>query len=180
MYGMVNRSLEDMVTAQHGEEEWEAIKTEAGIDIDVFVSIEAYPDQVTYSLVAAAANRLGISTVEFLESFGVHWVTQTADRHYGGLMWAGGSTLPEFLHNLNTFHERVSLIFPYLDPPSFACTDISDNSVRLHYYSFRPGLTHFVKGLLLGLGLRFGTPVSVAIAADRSTGSDHDEFLVSW
>lgn len=180
MYGMVNRSLEEMVTAQHGGEEWEAIKKEAGIDIDVFVSIEAYPDQVTYSLVAAAANRLGTSMVEFLERFGVYWATQTMERYYGGLLVAGGSTLAELIPYLTTFHERMSLLFLYSEPPSFACTDISENSVRLLYYSSRSGFSHFVKGILIGLGIRCGTPVAVTIVATKSSGSDHDEFLVRW
>ncbi|MBA6339353.1 heme NO-binding domain-containing protein, partial [Colwellia sp. BRX8-7] len=44
MYGMVNKAVEDMVCMQFGEPVWEDIKSCAGVDIDVFMSNEAYPD----------------------------------------------------------------------------------------------------------------------------------------
>ena len=46
MYGMVNKAVEDMVCMHHGEEAWEQIKSKAGVDVEVFVSNEGYPDEV--------------------------------------------------------------------------------------------------------------------------------------
>ena len=51
MYGMVNKAVEDMVCMQFGEPVWEDIKSCAGVDIDVFMSNEAYPDEMTFQLV---------------------------------------------------------------------------------------------------------------------------------
>jgi hypothetical protein len=48
MYGMVNKAVEDMVCMQFGEPVWEDIKSCAGVDIDVFMSNEAYPDETTF------------------------------------------------------------------------------------------------------------------------------------
>jgi hypothetical protein len=48
MYGMVNKALEDMVVERFSEDAWERIKAEAGVDIDVFISNEGYPDEITY------------------------------------------------------------------------------------------------------------------------------------
>lgn len=180
MYGMVNKALEDMVVEGFGEEGWERIKTEAGVDVDVFISNQGYPDAITYQLVAAASTVLNRPATELLEAFGVHWVVKTAREGYGDLMAANGRTLPEFLLNLPNFHARVSLIFPHLQPPRFVCTDVTDQSLRLHYYSHRAGLAPLVRGLLRGLSQMFDTLVRVEQEADRAAGAEHDIFRICW
>jgi len=177
---MVNRAVEEMVNQTYGEETWEAIKAEAGVDVDVFVGSESYPDDVTYALVGAASRILNIPADDILVAFGEHWVLHTAHEGYGDLMAAGGHSLPEFLHNLPGFHARVSLIYPNLAPPIFRVTDETASSLHLHYYSHRPGLKPFVVGLVQGLGKMFETPVKVTVLSDRDSGADHEELLVLW
>ena len=180
MYGMVNKAVEEMVVMHHGEAVWEQIKARAGVDLDVFLSNEGYPDEITYNLVAAASEVLGVPAEQVLHGFGEHWVLHTAQEGYGGLMKAAGKSLPEFLRNLPNFHSRVSMIFPKLQPPRFQCTDITEGSLKLHYYSHREGLAPFVVGLMSGLGKMFHTPVTVRLAESKANGADHDVFDVSW
>lgn len=180
MYGMVNKAIEDMVCSRHGEAVWERIKSRSGVDIDVFISNEAYPDEVTYKLVQAASELLDLPADRILTAFGEHWVLHTAQEGYGGLMQAAGRTLPEFLKNLPNFHSRVSMIFPKLQPPKFQCTETGPHSLRLHYVTHRPGLAPFVIGLMQGLGKLFRTPVTVRLAESKAAGADHDVFDVSW
>lgn len=59
MYGLVNRALQDLIASQYGEERWEEIRRRAGIDIESFVCMTPYPDDVTYKLAAAASEVLG-------------------------------------------------------------------------------------------------------------------------
>lgn len=180
MYGLVNKAVEEMVCLHHGEEAWEKIKAAAGVDVDVFMSNEAYPDDVTYRLVGAASEVLGVSVERILFGFGEHWVLHTARDAYGGLLQAAGKTLPEFLQNLPDFHSRVSMIFPDLRPPQFSCSDIGPDSLRLHYRSHRKGLAPFVIGLISGLGKMFDTPVTARRVESVDDGADHDVFLLSW
>lgn len=180
MYGMVNRAVEEMVCGRYGEEAWAAIKERAGVEVDVFVSNEAYPDEMTYRLVGAAAAELHLPADQVLEAFGAHWVLHTAQEGYGALMKASGATLPEFLHNLPAFHARVALIYPNLTPPRFQISHPSEDSLHLHYYSHRRGLQPFVRGLLEGLFVLFGVDGRVQLLQARETGGDHDEFLVEW
>ncbi|MCX6048085.1 MAG: heme NO-binding domain-containing protein [Chloroflexi bacterium] len=51
MYGLVNRAIEELVCTTWSEEIWESIKEEAGIDIEAFIRLESYTDEVTYKLV---------------------------------------------------------------------------------------------------------------------------------
>ncbi len=180
MYGMVNRAIEEMVISGHGEAVWERIKERAGVDVEVFVSNEGYDDSLTYGLVGAASAELGVPAEKILEAFGVHWVVQTAQKGYGDLMASGGDTFREFVLNLPNFHARLSMIFPHLRPPEFACSEVEEHSLRLHYRSQRAGLAPFVRGLIVGLGQLFNTAVEVTQATDKSSGADHDEFIVRW
>lgn len=117
MYGMVNQAVEDMVCEVHGTEVWEQIKAKAGVDVDVFISNESYPDDYTYRLVAAASELGNTPAEDILFAFGEHWVLRTATEGYGELMKAGGNNLGEFLINLPNFHTRVAMIYPKLSPP---------------------------------------------------------------
>lgn len=177
---MVNRAIGEWILRDYGNAEWESVKAASGVDVDIFISSDGYPDEWTYALVRAASEVLNLASAEVLRRFGFHWITHTAQHHYAGLLSAGGSSLREFLCNLPHFHQRISLLFPHLDPPMFRCSDITDRSLRLHYYSGRSGLTHFVEGLVLGLGSCFQTSVTVSIAAQKDSGADHDEFLIEW
>lgn len=180
MYGLVNKSLEGMITVSAGAEAWEAVKRRAGIEHDMFLSNQSYPDDITYKLVGAAVDELGISAPELLESFGRHWVKHTAPEGYAALLDAAGDSLPDFLCNLPQFHDRISLLMPKLKPPSFECTDVTETSLMLHYWSVREGLTHFVIGLVQGLGERFRTPATVEHVSRKGKELDHDVFRVSW
>lgn len=180
MYGLVNKAIEELVVTQFGEEKWEQIKKKAGVDVDVFVSNEAYPDDMTYDLVSAASEVLGASASAILIAFGEHWVLKTATDSYGSMMRAGGSSLKEFLINLPNFHTRVQMIYPNLQPPRFECSDIGESTLHLHYFTHRSGLTDFVVGLVQGLGKLYSTPASAIVLAAKSDGADHDVFEVSW
>jgi hypothetical protein len=180
MYGMVTKAVGEMVTEKFGEDVWEDIKAKANVDIDVFISNAAYPDDMTYSLVAAASEVLGLPAEAILYEFGRYWVLETANRGYADLMAANGRSLPEFLINLPNFHTRVAMIFPNLMPPRFECANIGEHSLELHYHTHRDGLAPFVLGLLDGLGAMFGTPIRVQQTEFREQGAAHDVFSVEW
>lgn len=180
MYGLVNKAVEDLVCTHFGEDTWEAIKQQANVDVDVFVSMDAYPDDVTYRLVGAASEVLRIPPEQVLETFGEYWVQYTAREGYGALLKLSGASLPAFLLNLNNMHARIGLTMPHLKPPTFHCIDVRDDSLRLQYYSTRPGLTPMVVGLLKGLGAMYNTPINVTQTASRNENTSYDEFLIQF
>lgn len=181
MYGLVNRAIEQMVRRDHGEATWQRIRQEAGVEVDGFVSNSPYPDEITYRLVGASSRVLGAPADAVLRAFGEFWVLNTALESYGPLMRAGGRTAKEFLLKLPQLHARVQMIFPELRPPEFECSDVTDESLTLHYRTSRPaGLEPFVEGLLLGIGRMFDTPLTVKSLKSRGDECDHSMFHVSW
>ena len=127
-----------MVT-QFGKQKWEEIKKKADIDVESFVSMNPDPDEITYNLVAAASEVLGLPPHKILETFGECWVTYTAREGYGEMLKLAADSFSEFVQNLDNLHARVGLSFPKLKPPGFHCTELTDKSLRLHYRSERDG-----------------------------------------
>lgn len=172
MYGLVNKAVEDLVCSRFGEETWTLILERAGVDTVGFVSMESYPDEITYKLVAAASEVLEVPAPALLEAFGEHWILYTAHEGYGELIWMFGSTLREFLGNLDNMHTRVGLSFPDLRPPSFVVRDAGPGMIDVEYHSIREGLAPMVIGLLKGLGRNFNQDVGI----EHVHGRDREGF----
>jgi hypothetical protein len=180
MYGLVNSGLADYVRRNYDTETWDMIVAKSGVSSEVFVSMESYPDEVTYNLVVAAAEVLGQDVAKILEGFGEHWVLVTAKEGYGSLLGMFGDNMKDFLKNLDSMHARMGTTFPKLRPPSFVCRDIDATTSELEYHSERAGLTPFVVGLLKGLGKYFETPVDIKVIGTKSESVSHDTFLLTW
>lgn len=179
MYGLVNKAIEDLALRLGGTNMWSTIVAKAGVELPVFVAMEPYDDDLTYRLVEAASEVTGLPPADVLEAFGEHWILYTAEQGYGPILGAMGATLPQFLGNLDSMHSRIALTMPALRPPSFACDEVDERTLRVHYWSERQGLSPMVVGLLKGLGARFDLDVTVTVDS-RPEGVDHDTFLVTY
>ena len=179
MYGMVNKAIQDLVTSKFGEDKWIAIKNKVGFEDDFFVSMQSYPDQLTYDLVGATSETLDLAPGDVLEAFGEYWILYTAEEGYGEMLALSGSNLKEFLSNLNMLHERITHIMPDLQPPKFTVEEISSNEVNLTYESYREGLAPLVVGLLRGLGTRFGDKCEIKHVKMRANVGE-DVFNINW
>jgi hypothetical protein len=180
MYGIVNKSIEELVVSSYGQEKWEEIKTKSKIDIEYFVSTESYDDDVTFVLAGTIAEELYISVDDVLKLFGEWWILHTGKNHYGYLLESGGDNFKHFLLNLPAFHNRVMIMYPKLTPPEFKISNVQENSLYLHYYSQRKGLTAFVYGLMSGLGKFFNTEVNTEHIESLSDEKTHEIIKVTW
>lgn len=180
MYGLVNLAIQQLVIDRFGEAKWNEVKQKSGVDILTFVSMEQYPDKLTYALVVAASEVLETPTETLLEEFGKYWTLYTAKEGYEDFLEMGGTSVKEFLANLNNLHTRVGSMFPGFKPPVFKITDRKGTSLKLHYFSERPGLAPMVIGLVKGLAKRFNTQITIELVAAKAKGHDHDEFEVHF
>jgi hypothetical protein len=180
MYGIVNQAIQDLVLEKFGSKIWDQVKQRSKVDTDVFLSNEPYPDADTYSLATSVSEVCKIDLNDVLIAFGQHWVLKTGQEKYGALMKAGGANFREFLINLPNFHSRVMLLFPDLTPPEFAVSDLQDQSLVMHYYSTRKGLTFFMYGLLKGLSELYKVDAQIQLKHTDETDGHHDVFFVSW
>ena len=151
VYGMVNHALEQMVRELHGDATGGRLRQRAGVEVDDFVRLDAYPDALTYALVDAATLELETPASELLRSFGVYWVRYAQKSGYGPL-FAASPDYAAFVSQLDAMHARLQLTFRQLRAPRFSCSVVDATHVRVVYQSHRPGLASFVLGLLEGLG----------------------------
>ncbi len=161
MYGLVNKAIEDLICEKFGEEKWEEILEDADIDIEGFVSMQSYEDDVSFKLVGSISKILDIPANDVLKTFGSFWVTYTALKGYESLLKLTGESLEEFIFNIDVLHTRVAKSYPNLVPPKFTTHKISDNHYEITYESEREGLSPMVIGLLEGLGERFKKNIQV-------------------
>ncbi|MDG1491578.1 MAG: heme NO-binding domain-containing protein [Planctomycetota bacterium] len=174
MYGLVNRAVEGLVRSRFGDAAWITICERAEIDPSGFVAMDVYDDAVTYRLVDAASKTLELAPETVLEAFGEYWTIYTIEEGYGDLVAMMGSTLNDFLDNLDSMHERIGYAMPELVPPSFKREALEDGSSILHYYSEREGLAPMVIGLIKGLAKRFNESIEIELLDGGTSG--HKQF----
>ena len=177
---MIHKALQDFVVEAEGDEVWQAIATEAGVNDESFIAMQTYADDVVYGLVGAAAKVLDASAAELLEAFGRHWIAFAADHGFRELLGGPGTSMPSFLAGLDAMHARINLSFPESQPPTFETEQVGPQELHLHYRSHRPGLLPFVRGLLMGLSKHFEQPITIETVSTREEGHDHDIILVAW
>ena len=71
---MVNKAIQDLVSTNFGEDKWLTIKEKVGFEDDFFISMQSYPDELTYDLVGAASEVLELDPAAILEAFGEYWI----------------------------------------------------------------------------------------------------------
>ena len=177
MYGLVNKGIKDLIEKEHGEDVWIRVARAAGYDKATFLSMNVYDDALTFRLVAAASEQLGVAQEDLLETFGEYWIQYTAAEGYGALMDLFGKSLHEFLDNLDNMHARLGLSMQELQPPHFRFDQLEEGKYLLHYESSRNGLAPMVVGLLRGLAERFDTEVAVT-HRQPDEHIDHDVFVI--
>ena len=60
MYGVINKSLREMVLDGHGELIWDQVMAKAGVSSDRFLSMRSYDDEITFRPAVASSDVLGI------------------------------------------------------------------------------------------------------------------------
>ncbi len=180
MYGIVNKSIEELVVHNFGQEKWEEIKKLSNINIEYFISMESYDDSVTFTLAKTIAENLNIPLAQVLRLFGEWWIMHTGKNKYGYLLESGGENFKSFLVNLPDFHNRVMMMYPKLTPPEFKVSHIEEKSLHLHYLSKREGLTDFVFGLISGLAQFFSIDAKIEHIETVPDNFTNEILLISW
>ena len=60
MYGVINKSLREMVVEGFGEDTWNSVMAKAGVPSDSFLAMRSYDDEITFRLAVASSDVLGI------------------------------------------------------------------------------------------------------------------------
>ncbi len=161
MYGMMHRAIRQMVTERAGSEVWQGIERELGVGPAEFISAIVHPDELTVAMLAAAAERLGLSMHACMRAFGRYWVHFAERGPYGAMMDFVGQDIVSFIANLDRMHQAVRVAMPGAQVPQFTMKCSEERRLLVRYRSTRSGFEPMVQGLLEGLLERFGHTGSV-------------------
>ena len=179
MYGMVNNIIKEYIIREVDEDGWNEVKTTANLEVDQFISMEQYPDEISVAMVGGFCGSTNADPADVLEEIGLFFIERSKEQYdYYEVLEMAGDTLPDLLQNLDELHLRVADQFEDLRPPSFWCTNVEDDSVTLHYDSPRDGLGPMIVGLVKGLGKLVQVECEVTQTVFKSEGASHDEFHV--
>ena len=179
MYGMINKAIRTLVIREAGEEVWEQVLVASEIDEDVYEDLEGYDDGVTFALVGATSETLGVPPGDVLEMFGVYWAVDVAPKGYGEYFNAFGDDFESFVAGLDEMHVRITKMLPSLVPPAFKIEKLGENHFKVHYESQRDGLAPLAVGMLKGVAMHFGGEADITQIEYKGT-DDHDVFEVQF
>jgi guanylate cyclase soluble subunit beta len=170
MYGMVHNAARNMAVDALGNDEWALLLKTYKLSPDQFISNNNYSDAVTFEIVDAISERLGVGTNDLLRAFGRYWIEYAATSPFGVMFRVGGQDIRSFLRNLNRMHASIHATMPGSRMPSFEVLLETNSRIDVLYVSERIGLEAFVEGLFSGLLHHFGENGEVAHLESRTDG----------
>lgn len=175
MKGIVFNLLEQIVSAEHGDETWEQLLDAAELD-GVYTSLGSYPDEDLLKLVGAASNALGVPPDDVVRWFGRSAMPLFAARYPA--LFAEHSETRSFVLTLNDIiHPEVRKLYPGATVPEFTFDTTDPETLGMDYYSPRK-LCAFAEGLLLGAGDHFEETVTIVqpVCMNRGDQTCHLEI----
>ena len=178
MKGIVFNLLEQIVVAEHGEEIWEKLLDDAGLD-GAYTSLGSYSDEDLGRLVGAASAALEVPPNEVVRWFGHNALPLFAER-YPHLFAAHSHTRSFVLALNNIIHPEVRKLYPGAIVPEFDFDTSDPRGLGMDYYSPRK-MCAFAEGLLTGAGNHFGETVDIEQprCMNRGDASCHLEIRFS-
>lgn len=179
MLGWINDALEKYIIEKHNVRKWHEIKARAGCSIkdNGFLKLELYQDISTIALVDAASSILGLSTRQIYKRLGEFFVFYTIKGGYENLMLGQGSTLMEWMNNINAIHQHMQDTFPKkMTMPEFWCEPNKHGSLTLFYSSSRGSyLAPFAAGLVTEVA-RLQFELDIRMKQKTTQGKDGARF----
>jgi hypothetical protein len=170
MKGIVFNLLEQVVTDEYGEETWDILLDDAGLD-GAYTSLGSYPDAELGMLVAAASARLEVPADDVVRWFGERTMPLFAKR-YPELFAAQDSTRALVLNLNEVIHPEVRKLYPGADTPMFAFDTSSPPTLLMEYRSARQ-LCSFAEGLLIGAAAHYEEDLELDHPLCMKRGDDH-------
>lgn len=153
MKGIVFTLLQEVVTAEHGEDAWDDVIDAAGVE-GAYTAVATYPDEEMNALVEAASAKLGVPGDDVLKWFGQRCIPLFAER-YPHVFEPHASARSLTLALNDVIHPEVRKMLPGAYVPEFDYDASEPDALSIAYTSKRR-LCSFAEGLLLGVCDHYG------------------------
>uniref|UniRef100_A0A0K0F1T0 guanylate cyclase n=1 Tax=Strongyloides venezuelensis TaxID=75913 RepID=A0A0K0F1T0_STRVS len=171
MLGHVHVVLRDLLNIRATKKIWKIIQEKLKFNDDFFIFNKVYPDEETYKFIDTAAEELGMTHNEIMETLGEHFMEYVYTNGWKELLKSIAYDVFGFLNAVTSLHMFIdSLAFQNkVKGPSFYCEPNKDGTLKMHYYSVRPNLEYLVKGIVCKASvLLYDIPLHVQLT-DKSS-----------
>lgn len=177
MKGIILNLFERAVTEEHGEDVWDDLLEDVGLD-GVYSAVGQYPDEHVVALVGAEAARTGSTEREVLEWFGRRAIPYLAEAYPG--FFTRAESLRPFLLSLNdVIHPEVRKLYPGAVVPRFDLVTEADGTLVMTYHSPR-SMCDLAVGFARGAATHFGEDVPVRHRSCVLEGDDRCALEVGF
>lgn len=177
MHGILLKGLKEFVVEEYDRRTWNDIRDEAPVDRKVYLPIETYDDDELEALVAAATTVVDRPADAFLDAYGRSIAGRLLDT-YGNVVDDDWSA-PELLANVERVHETLRTQNENMNPPRLEVERDAPNRLVVRYESYRR-LCPVAKGIVRGVGDRFGQTFGVTERQCMHDGAGHCELVVTF
>lgn len=169
MKGIIFNLVEDAVVSEHGEQVWDQLLDEAGLD-GAFTAIGNYPDADLMALVAAGAAALDVPPADLTRHLGRAALLGLAERY--PRFFTPHDNARSFLLTLNdVIHPEVRKLHSDTNPPEFTFEEPGADRLVVRYQSERR-LCALAEGMIAGTGTHYGDTVTVEQTSCMLDGHD--------
>lgn len=177
MKGIVFNLLEEVVTAEHGEDVWDDLVEGSAVS-GAYTAVGTYPDEELFSLVTTASAALQTPADDVVRWFGRNAMPLLVERY--PVFFEGHDSTRSFVLTLNdVIHPEVRKLFPGAYAPEFDFDTSQEDRLTLGYKSHR-NLCFFAEGLLEGAADHFGESVTIEQPQCAKRGGDKCVLVCSF
>ncbi|XP_050685120.1 soluble guanylate cyclase 88E [Leptidea sinapis] len=155
MYGLLLENMAEYIRQTYGEERWEDIRRQAGVEQPSFSVHQVYPEYLIARLAKKSQEVLGITEREFMDQMGVYFVGFVSQYGYDRVLSVLGRHMRDFLNGLDNLHEYLKFSYPRMRAPSFICENETRQGLTLHYRSKRRGFVYYAMGQIREVARHF-------------------------
>lgn len=178
MHGMINRGLQNFVSAIFGQHSWEEACTMAGLPFSQFEAMLSYDDLLTEQVLDAMVETTGRERPILLEDFGTFIVSEHSSPAVRRLLRLGGENFTEFLFSLEDVNDRVSLALPDLELPMLQVETVGMNKFIVKSLFNKFGYGEVFLGLLRAMADDYETLVFIEHQKIGTDGVAEDWYRI--
>ncbi|WGH78941.1 heme NO-binding domain-containing protein [Jannaschia ovalis] len=169
MHGLICKSVEGFVIANHGTAAWERVRRDAGLPFERFETMRLYEDGLLEQVVAATAARLDRKVLGLIEDV-AHWVcVHPPLEPVRRLIRFTGATFEDLILALDEIEDRARMAVPDLELPSFRVRELGPDAFHVDSEWTMPGASAMLTGVLRAMSDDYG-----CLAVIESAGFQRD------
>jgi len=178
MKGMLFTSFLYLVEEQYGLEMVDEVIAEAApASGGIYTTVGNYDHTELIDMIVVLSKKINVSVVHLTKTFGMYLFAELIAAYP---QWIDGlHSSFALLHKVDGFiHGEVKKLYPDASPPTFKCTDYTDNSMEVIYQSPRC-MGDVAEGLIQGCAAYYGEKILVRRKSLEDKSGATERFLLT-